>query len=59
MHGYHGQTVADVLIDARSVQVVVRIHRLVRPARGCCQRFREQVPGVLERYQRRTSRPAA
>jgi len=48
-----------VLVDARSVQMVVRIRRLVRPARGCRQRFREQVPGVLERYQRRTSRLAA
>jgi len=59
VHGYHEQTVADVPVDARLVQVVVRIRRLVCPARGCRQTFCEQVPGVLERYQRRTSRLTA
>ena len=59
VHDYHEQTVADVPVDARRVQVVVRIRRLVCPARGCRQTFREQVPGVLERYQRRTSRLTA
>jgi transposase len=59
VHGYHERIVADVPVDARSVQVVVRIRRLVCPTRGCRQTFREQVPGVLERYQRRTSRLAA
>jgi transposase len=29
---------------------------LVCPTRGCRQTFREQTPGVLERYQRRTAR---
>ncbi|MDP9843718.1 hypothetical protein J2853_008046 [Streptosporangium lutulentum] len=55
-HGYHDRTVADAPVDARHVLVVVRIRRLVRPTRGCRQTFREQLPGVLERYQRRTPR---
>jgi len=59
VHGYHERTVADVPVDARRVQVVVRIRRLVCPARGCRQTFREQVPGVLERHQRRTPRLTA
>ncbi|MBG6138386.1 hypothetical protein IW245_004580 [Longispora fulva] len=32
------------------------MRRLVCPTRGCRQTFREQLPGVLERYQRRTAR---
>ncbi len=39
-----------------AVVLRVRVRRLVCPTRGCCQTFREQVPGVLERYQRRTTR---
>jgi hypothetical protein len=39
------------------VVVSVQVQRLLCPARGCArQTFREQVPGLLERYQRRTSR---
>jgi hypothetical protein len=35
----------------------VRIRRLVCPVLGCRrQTFREQVPGLLERHQRRTTR---
>lgn len=56
VHGYQRRTVADVSIDARRVVVAVRVRRLVCPVRGCVQTFREQVPGVLERYQRRTPR---
>lgn len=56
VHGYHERTVADVPIDGRRVVVRVRIRRLVCPTQGCLQTFREQLPGVLERYQRRTSR---
>ncbi|MBB4940635.1 transposase [Streptosporangium album] len=56
VHGYHERSVADVPVDARRVLVVVRVRRLVCPTRGCRQTFREQLPGVLERYQRRTSR---
>lgn len=56
MHGYHLRTVADVSVDGRRVVVRVRVRRLVCPTRGCHHTFREQVPGVLERYQRRTPR---
>lgn len=59
MHGYHQRRVADVPIDGRRVLMMVRIRRLVCPTHGCRQTFREQVPGVLERYQRRTSRLGA
>ncbi len=56
VHGYQWRTVADVPIDARRVVVGVRVRRLVCPIRSCVQTFREQLPGVLERYQRRTPR---
>jgi transposase len=56
VHGIHLRTVADVPVDGRRVVVRVRVRRLVCPTRGCRQTFREQIPGVLERYQRRTSR---
>lgn len=56
VHGYHLRTVADVPVDGRRAVVRVRVRRLVCPTRGCRRTFREQVPGVLERYQRRTAR---
>ncbi|NVK80019.1 ISL3 family transposase [Streptomyces morookaense] len=56
VHGYHWRTVADVPVDGRRVVVRVRVRRLVCPTPGCHHTFREQVPGVLERYQRRTAR---
>ncbi|MFI2041429.1 ISL3 family transposase [Streptomyces bottropensis] len=56
VHGYHWRTVADVPVDGRRVVVRVRVRRLVCPTRGCRHTFREQVPGVLDRYQRRTTR---
>ncbi|MFE6744216.1 ISL3 family transposase [Streptomyces sp. NPDC057686] len=56
VHGYHWRTVADVPVDGRRVVVRVRVRRLVCPTRGCRHTFREQLPGVLERYQRRTTR---
>lgn len=56
VHGYQLRTVADVPLDGRRVVVRVRVRRLVCPTRGCRQTFREQLPGVLERYQRRTAR---
>lgn len=59
VHGYHRRTVADVPVDGRRVVVEVRIRRLVCPTPGCRQTFREQLPGVLERYQRRTARLGA
>jgi transposase len=60
VHGYHERTAADVPADGRRVVVKVRARRLRCPALGCTvQTFREQVPGVLERYQRRISRLTA
>ncbi|MFD8708498.1 ISL3 family transposase [Kitasatospora sp. NPDC059648] len=59
VHGFHGRVVADVPVDGRRVVVSVRVRRLVCPVLGCPrQTFREQVPGVVERYQRRTRRLA-
>ena len=60
MHGYHERTAADVPVGGRRVLVRVRVRRMRCPALGCkVQTFREQVPGVLERYQRRISRLTA
>ncbi len=59
VHGYHERTAADVPADGRSVVVKVRVRRMRCPVPGCPrQTFREQVPSVLERYQRRTARLA-
>jgi transposase len=60
VHGFHGRTLTDVPVDGRRVVVSVRLRRLVCPVLGCPrQTFREQVPGLVERYQRRTSRLAS
>ena len=60
VHGYHGRTVTDVPVDARQVVVRLRVRRLVCPVLGCQQQtFREQIPGLLERHQRRTVRLTA
>nr|WP_241835526.1 ISL3 family transposase [Pseudofrankia asymbiotica] len=59
VHSYGERTLADVAIDGRRVLVVVRVRRLLCPTRGCRQTFREQLTGVLERYQRRTPRLTA
>ncbi|MDN2501176.1 ISL3 family transposase [Nocardia nova] len=53
VHSYHHRTVADLPVDGRLVVVRVRVRRLVCPTPQCCRTFREQVPGLLERYQRR------
>jgi len=59
VHGYYGRTVADVPADGRQVVVHVRVRRMRCPVLDCpVQTFREQVPGVLDRYQRRTTRLA-
>jgi transposase len=59
VHGYYQRTVADVPADGRPVVVLVRVRRMRCPDLSCpIQTFREQVPGVLERYQRRTIRLA-
>lgn len=60
VHGYHGRTVTDVPVDGREVVVHLRVRRLVCPVLGCLrQTFREQIPGLLERHQRRTVRLSA
>ena len=60
VHGYHERTAADVPVDGRRILVKVRVRRMRCPALDCkVQTFREQVPGVLERYQRRISRLTA
>jgi transposase len=57
VHGYHERTAADVPVDGRRVLVRVRARRMRCPVLGCPrQTFREQVPGVLDRCQRRTCR---
>jgi transposase len=56
VHGLHERTVGDVPVDTRRVQVMVLVRRLVCPTLGCRRTFREQIPGVLQRYQRRTVR---
>ena len=63
VHGYYQRTVADLPADGRPVVVVVvvnvRVRRMRCAALSCpVQTFREQVPGVLGRYQRRTTRLA-
>jgi hypothetical protein len=57
VHEYQQRTLADVPADGRRVLVKVRVRRMRCPVSGCPrQTFREQVPGVLDRYQRRTTR---
>jgi transposase len=57
VHEYRERTAADVPVDGRRVLVRVRVRRMRCPVLGCkVQTFREQVPGVLDRYQRRISR---
>ena len=57
VHGYCERTVADVPADGRPVVLHVRVRRLRCLALKCpVQTFREQVPGLLDRYQRRTTR---
>jgi zinc-finger of transposase IS204/IS1001/IS1096/IS1165 len=59
VHGYHERVAADVPVDGRRVLVRLRARRMRCPVTGCPrQTFREQVPGVIDRYQRRTSRLA-
>jgi len=57
VHGHYVRTLADVPADGRPVVVHVRVRRLRCPVLDCpVQTFREQVPGVLDRCQRRTTR---
>lgn len=57
VHAFCERIPADVPVDGRRVLLRVRVRRMRCRAQDCSQRtFREQVPGVLERYQRRTVR---
>ena len=57
VHAFHERVPADVPIDGRRVLVRLRIRRMRCPVTKCArQTFREQVPGLIERYQRRTVR---
>jgi hypothetical protein len=57
VHGHHERTPADVPVGGRRVLVKGRARRMRCPVLDCAvQTFREQVPGVLERCQRRTER---
>lgn len=54
VHGYHRRTARDVPVDGRQVMISLRVRRLVCPHLDSArQTFREQVPGLLERLQRR------
>jgi hypothetical protein len=60
VHGYHERTAADVPVDGRRVLVKVRVRRMRCPVLDCTvQTCREQISGLLERYQRRISRLTA
>src|SRR3954452_14794374 len=57
VHAFHERIPADVPVDGRRVLVRLRIRRMRCPVTECArQTFREQVPGLIERYQRRTVR---
>lgn len=57
VHAFCERIPADVPVDGRRVLLRIRVRRM-RCRMDTCARgtFREQVPGVLERYQRRTVR---
>ncbi|GAB2471007.1 transposase family protein [Xylanimonas ulmi] len=57
LHAWHERAPADLPVAGLRVVLRVRVRRLVCQSPHCPRRtFREQVPGVLERYQRRTAR---
>lgn len=59
VHAWCQRTVTDLPVDGRPVMVNVQVRRLACRNWRCPRRtFREQIPGVLERYQRRTARLA-
>ncbi|NDU75165.1 ISL3 family transposase [Actinomadura sp. DSM 109109] len=60
VHAWCERTVTDLPVDGRPVMVNVQVRRLACRNWRCPRRtFREQLPGVLERYQRRTARLSA
>lgn len=57
VHAFQERMPADVPVDGRRVLLQVRVRRMRCRSSGCPrQTFREQVPGLLERYERRTVR---
>jgi hypothetical protein len=59
VHAHDERIVADVPLDGRRARIVVDIRRLRCAAVDCVRQiFRGLLPGVLERYQRHTPRPA-
>lgn len=57
LHAYHQRTPADMPLGGRRVLLRVRMRRMRCDVADCARRtFREQLPGVLQRYQRRTVR---
>ncbi|KLL10599.1 ISL3 family transposase [Frankia coriariae] len=55
VHGYHRRWLADLPVGGRPVVIELTLRRLVCPSPDCSQQtFREQVPGLAERYARRT-----
>jgi hypothetical protein len=57
VHAFHKRVPADVPVDGRRVLVRLRIRRIRCPVTECARRtFRQQVPGLIERYRRRTVR---
>ncbi|MFF1614168.1 ISL3 family transposase [Amycolatopsis sp. NPDC058278] len=59
VHAFHERVPADVPVDGRRVLVRLRVRRMRCSVIECTrQTFREQVPGLVERYQRRTVRLA-
>ena len=57
VHAYFCRRLADVPVSGRHVQVRVRARRMRCVTLGCSrQTFREQLPEVFDRYQRRTMR---
>jgi transposase len=55
VHSYHWRTVTDVPVTGLRVVIRVRYGDWCS-TRGCHHAYREQTPGVLDRYQRRTTR---
>lgn len=57
VHGYFYRQIADMPVGGRRVLIRLRARRMRCPSLDCPrQTFREQLAGVIERYQRRTVR---
>ncbi|MFD0746608.1 ISL3 family transposase [Phytohabitans flavus] len=55
VHGYHVRRLADLPAAGRGVVVELRVRRLLCQSGDCGRRtFREQVPGLAQRWARRT-----